>query len=452
MVAIGSDGYNDRRMRISVHCLVITLAIVSTTGCGDDDDGTFGPGNAELLWQDAYDSGGTPGTARDVANAVATCGGLVYAVGETASETDGAQDYFHVRAYEASSGVVAWQQRLDSGPGDSARDVECDDDRVVVNGVLGRNATIQSYEAITGAPQWSFGISDGDENDIPDFALRGEHVYVVSRSTNTGGPQPETFLVRRALDSSDGTTVWEDTTPVNAPWASATLDAGGERVCTLTGDQVTEGLGYSVRCLQRDDGTPAWNEDLGTADRVESEVLLFVPSGNALIVASANGDKSILQAFAAGDGTALWRRRISGLSAVVDMSATKQRVLVAGVKFVFEERNDGDVYERDILFVEGRDPDTGVLLWKDEVEDTQPRAIDVDGNRLIVGGVAWQSWIYDVLDGRRLVEEPAAPVPDGRWMWDIAADEGRYFMVGAFFHDLDHDGDLDFAVRAYSSR
>jgi outer membrane protein assembly factor BamB len=439
-------------MRISTPCIVVALATALVSGCGDDDGGTTGPRSAELLWQDAYDSGGEPGDARDVANAVAACGGLVYAVGETAYENDGTEDYFHVRAYEASTGLIAWQRRIESGPGDSARDVACDSERVVVTGVLGRSGTVQSYDAITGEPQWSFGIRDGDENDLRDFALRGEHVYVVSRSTITSGPRPDTSLIRRALNSSDGAVVWEDRTPVNAPWASAALDADGDRVCTLTGDQETEGLGYSVRCVRRGDGAPAWEADLGTADRVESEVLRFVPGGDVLIVASANGDKSILQAFAARDGTSLWRRRISGLSVVVDMATTEERVLVAGVEFVFEERNDGDVYERDILFVEGRDPDSGVLLWKDEIEDTQPRAIAVDGRRLVMGGVSWQSWVYDALDGRLLVEEPAAPQPDGRWMWDLAAEAGRYFMVGAFFHDLEHSGNLDFAVRAYSRR
>jgi len=74
------------------------------------------------------------------------------------------------------------------------------------------------------------------------------------------------------------------------------------------------------------------------------------------------------------------------------MAVTKDRLLVAGAEFVFDTRSDGDVYE------------------------------------------------------------PQASDPPERWMWDLAAAGGRYFMAGAFFGDLDHPGDLDFAVRAYAYR
>ena len=35
-------------------------------------------------------------------------------------------------------------------------------------------------------------------------------------------------------------------------------------------------------------------------------------------------------------------------------------------------------------------------------------------------------------------------------MFGLAADSKRYFMVGAFFGDIDDRENLDFAVRAYS--
>jgi hypothetical protein len=117
------------------------------------------------------------------------------------------------------------------------------------------------------------------------------------------------------------------------------------------------------------------------------------------------------------------------------------------VEFLLE----GDAGERDVLFVEGRDPETGDVLWSDRIYDDQPREVALDGSRLIVADVSWRVLVYDVLGGERIVEEPALPEPKGRCMWGAAAHRGRYFLVGAFFGTTDWDN-LDWGVRGYSLR
>lgn len=427
----------------------VGLALL-VAACGDDNGATAA--RATLLWQDAFDGGGAPGKAFDVANAVAACDGLVFAVGETA---EGDEDFFHVRAYGAVDGALAWQQRIESGAGDEAREVVCADGIVVASGNLGeygRYGAIEAYDAATGAPVWSHGIYDGDQNDVTGIVIDSGRLYVASRSTVVDGDVYETFLVRRAFDVRRGTMLWEDRNGVHAPWATAALGAGHGRVCTMTSDQGDADPVYSIRCLRSSDGSLAWHRRVGTFGRVESEKLVFLPGGDALVLATVDDGSTVLKAFASRDGTLFWIQELPGLSAVVALAASPGRVLVTGVEFVFESRSDGDVYERDILFVQGRDSATGALVWEDRVFDTQPRDLAVEGNRVIVGGVGWDAWLYETTRGHLLVYEPAAENPPERWMWDVAAADGRYFMAGAFFGDLDQTGDLDFAVRAYSYR
>jgi hypothetical protein len=123
------------------------------------------------------------------------------------------------------------------------------------------------------------------------------------------------------------------------------------------------------------------------------------------------------------------------------MDAAYQRLLVAGVDF--------SVGATEEQFVQGLDPATGATLWEHRVRGTQPRAVAVDRNRLVVGGVDWDSWVYDTWSGRLLVDEPTLPEPPNLSMLGVAAEKGRYFLVGAFLAD---PGDTTFGVRAYSAR
>jgi hypothetical protein len=428
---------------------VALVGVLLFAGCGDD--GYSGPGRATLIWQDQHDSGSTLNPSRDVANDVATCDGHVFAVGESRLDGDPQEDTSRIRTYAATTGALVWEESVDGGSNDVADEVVCGSDIIVVGGQRGQTGILRAYRGSTGDFLWEAYADDGDENDITSVVIHGDEVFLAARSTVTSGTTPRTSIATRVLDLETGVEKWRNRVAVAAPWATALLDAGRDRVCTLTSDQ-GDGLVYSLRCLRRRNGDLAWRRSAGVADRIESQQIHFLPDGEVFVSSTVRDGATVLEAYASSDGTRLWRRSYPGLQTIVDIESSNGRVFVAGVEFMIEHLSDGDTRERDILFVEGRDPATGEAAWEHRVQDTQPRAIAVDGGDLVVAGVSWQSWVFDGASGDLLVDEPRPAEPPTRFMWDVAAEDGRYFLVGAFFASLDARDDLDFAVRAYAAR
>jgi outer membrane protein assembly factor BamB len=430
-----------------LRCALRCLSLVALSVCACDDDHIGGSGRATYLWQDQYDSEIAGESASDNASDVAACDGRVFVVGRTGTTSE-APGYFHVRVYNADDGELLWEDRAENGYGGSMPyRVACEGDRVIVAGIVSGHATLRAYAARDGASLWELVFDGGDETDVSSLRMEDHVVYVARRATTFVDGAPETSSARLALRAESGVELWRDETSLPAPWAWSRLAVGSDRVCSLDEDQRGDGLTYSLRCLRRKDGALVWNRGLGSPYRIEAAAIAFVPESDFVLAASGEGDTTILRAFRAHDGRKVWEHAYPPLSLVIAVAATPDRVLIAGVQFIL----DDDFLERDMLFVEGRDPETGDLLWSDWVEDDQPREIALDGSRLIVADVSWRAFVYDVLAGTRIIEEPALAEPKGRWMWGTAANRGRYFLAGVFFGTTDWDN-LDWGVRGYSLR
>jgi len=424
------------------YVVVVTLLI-----CACDDDHLGGSGRAKYLWQDHYDSAVAGESAADNASDVAACDGRVFVVGRTGT-TNTSPGYLHVRTYAADDGELLWEDRVENGYGGSMPyRIACEGDRVVAAGIVSGQAAVRAYGADDGVLSWEIVFDEGDETDLSSLQMEDRVVYVARRATTFYDSEPETSSARIALSAETGEELWRDETLLPAPWAGSRLAVGFERVCSLDERQHRDGLSYSLRCLRRKDGTLVWTRDLGAPYRIEAGAIGFVPESDTVVVASGQGDTTVLRAFASHGGRKLWEHEYPPLYLVIDVVATPERVLVAGVQFVLDE----DFGERDILFVEGRDAERGALLWRDWIEDDQPREIALDGTRLIVADGSWRTFVYDVLGGKRIVEEPALSQPKGRWMWGAAAHRGRYFLAGVFFGTTDWEN-LDWGVRGYSLR
>lgn len=419
------------RRRLRLGCLLGFVAALAIA-CGDDS--VPGTERARLLW-DAYYGGGEG----DAANAVAVCDGRTFVVG-TISLRGGGGRHYQILAYDQRTGGIIWGESRAGSYGDSGRAVACGNDTVVAEYQPGRGGTskLMAYRADSYGERWRWFFPYQTVGEVVAMQIRQGRLFLLARETTEGGT-PATHLVTRAVSVEDGSDIWEDRVEV-ASWATADLDVGDDRVCILVVDAGgPDPYSYAVRCLRRGDGTVAWERKLGRG--IESHALSFSSDSAIVVAATGERDRPVLRAFSADDGAPLWSRSFPNPSLVVDMDAAYQRLLVAGVDF--------SVGATEEQFVQGLDPVTGATLWEHRVRGTQPRAVAVDRNRLVVGGVDWDSWVYDTWSGRLLVDEPTLPEPPNLSMLGIAAEKGRYFLVGAFLAD---PGDTTFGVRAYSAR
>ena len=155
----------------------------------------------ELLWDDQFDYGGGIKGALDIA----AQGGIVYAAGS--GRTAGGGDEWVVRAYDAWTGELLWDDQFDNG--NEACAIAAQGGRVYAAG-SGRTAgfddewVVRAYDARTGELLWDDQFDKGGgDNEAFAIAVQGGRVYAAGRGETAGGARE---WVVRAYDDFTGTT------------------------------------------------------------------------------------------------------------------------------------------------------------------------------------------------------------------------------------------------------
>jgi outer membrane protein assembly factor BamB len=230
-----------------------------------------------VLWQNEAPSAGGFGVVRSIV----AKGARVFAAGDifrAAGDTD-----YHVRAYDARTGTVLWQDRIDEGPGDRARHVAVHDGRAYVVGAVGGcseffetggdcDFLLRAYDARTGAVLWQDRLDLGTTDLGRAVAVAGGRVFAVG----FGGDFVDRDFLVRAYDATNGVLAWHDRLDTAGAFDAAySVAVQGRRVfaagrggaCAFLTDPASDCDGL-VRAYDTKTGALIWSDqvDLGRDD------------------------------------------------------------------------------------------------------------------------------------------------------------------------------------------
>jgi glucose dehydrogenase len=180
---------------------------------------------------------------QDTARAIAVHGDDVIAVGSAGDARD-----FVVRSYEAKTGALQWQDRVDSGGLDEALALAIQNRSAYVVGRVAASGNsdfvVRAYNRKTGALRWD-DIFDFGGNDIARTVTVAEGQVFVGGSLQEAG-FGDSAIVVRAYGAKTGHLTWMD--KLVAPQASAIekITARGGRVYAVG----TQSLDFLVRAYK----------------------------------------------------------------------------------------------------------------------------------------------------------------------------------------------------------
>ena len=193
--------------------LTITAANGRIFAAGDTSDSlgntdilvrTFNAESGLLIWETYYDHAGF----FDWAISIVEYGGRVFVAGQV-REFAFVPDFF-VQAYDAATGEILWQDQHDiAGSTDDARAITAAGGFVFAAGG-GWNAAgntdflVRAYDAVTGALQWQDQLDRGAGNDYAHAIMaKGGHVFAAGfdQEAGTGFPGTHSDFVARAYDA-----------------------------------------------------------------------------------------------------------------------------------------------------------------------------------------------------------------------------------------------------------
>jgi outer membrane protein assembly factor BamB len=174
----------------------------------------YDPATGALLWEDVNDFAGGDDFSRGTA--IAEGNGLLF-LGGFATNSRGDVDAV-VRAYDASSGAVVWQDQVDyGGPfGDLVTSLSVTGGRLFIAGVASAVTTpfglfVRAYDARTGTLLWERSTTDSAPQlflyQNPRVIAHDGRIFV---STSLGAEVPPAVGFVQSYDARSGALLWQD--------------------------------------------------------------------------------------------------------------------------------------------------------------------------------------------------------------------------------------------------
>jgi len=169
-----------------------------------------------LLWQNVVDRG-----AADTVRDVGVSGRTTVVVGRSVEAAGpGGDDDWLVQAYDTKTGALLWEDAVDFALGeDQPRKVAVGKKQVVVvggatnavSGASGEDWAVRAYDAKTGGLLWDDLLDGPSNNDrAVQVALAGKAVLVAGRSQRLIDPESGNDWMVRAYDVKTGALLWSD--------------------------------------------------------------------------------------------------------------------------------------------------------------------------------------------------------------------------------------------------
>ena len=352
-----------------------TAVIVGNGGAPDDGVDfviqSFSKSTGAVQWTDHVPSccGASPVVVTSLRDTVFAAG---YVAGPTVGTTD-----VVVRAYDAPSGTLLWQNVWDAGLDDLPKAIAATPTAVVVAGYGGNTTTrpldliVRAYDPVTGAILWSDQVDRGNVDDAAWAVAVGPQRVFVAATTQT--PSGRDLLIR-AYDASSGLLNWEIVRPATSPVALKVT--GGRLFLAGSSSNQTYLAAFEVRS-----GAVLW-EDRTPVPGLFRDVQV---KGQRVVAAGSSGRGLLVRAFDVRTGTMAWQDQPAvppGFGALANAVASNDDAVYvvgsAGQDFGYSE-----------VMVRAYDATGGTLLWDDRSHrSSTSTAVDValGKNRLFVAG------------------------------------------------------------------
>jgi hypothetical protein len=363
------------------------------------------------VWIDRFD--GVDGLS-DGAFAVAAEGNVVVGAGFATRAGQG-RNWF-VRAYDARNGTVLWQDEIHGGRRDQAQavviagglayvagviGVSGADDPCVAQGLGNCNFVVRAYDAKTGALRWqdSHDNGAGGYDEANGISVKGDTVFAVGDVAGAFFGLPDIHV--RAYDARTGALRWADTFDAGLFDAAAQVAAFGDLVvvagaggpgCVLP--DPTSDCDAIVRAYDARTGAVRWSVQHDEAGGFDEAFRIVATAGVVVAAGRVTGDDGLshMAVFAFDrTGERLWAEVVTlaaGESSIARGLAAQGTSVIAvgggGPGCVGEPISDCDI------LVRAYDAPSGALGWSDRFDeaggDDVANAVALSGDTAYVGG------------------------------------------------------------------
>jgi hypothetical protein len=396
-----------------------------------------------LQWETVDDlSGGT-----DLARAITLSQKSVIVIGNSAGPED--VNDFVIHALRRRDGAAQWTDRVPSDTGISTGlQITSARGRVFAAGYAvdesgqGSDIVIRAYNAATGTLLWN-NVWDVGRDDFP-HAIAAGPAAVVAVGIGGGSTTRRLSFVVRVYDPSSGAVLWEDRVEKPGTDASASTVAVTNNRVFVAGNTVDGG--------QSDGLLRVYNAASGALEWELTQRSLFPSAlkvvGRRLFMAGSFFDHSYLGAFDTRSGAVLWED--SGTEArgyVRDIAIEGDRIVAVG------GGSSG-------LRVHSYDVVSGLLDWADRTSvlpgfQEFGTSVATNGRAVYVAGASAQDFgyaeimvrAYDAKTGMLLWDDRSHRSGRPTTAVDVALGKKRLFVAGYAAGQ-----GLDFVVRAYDIR
>ena len=455
--------------------LMVAIVLVLSGAAGKG--GKNGPAGGDLLWDDQFNNGAN----NNGAFAITVDRNRVFAGGD--GETAGKDLEGVVRAYDAKTGRLLWEDLFNYGGGANCITAITTQGRRVFAAGQGKTAAgifigiVRAYEATTGALLWEdqFG-GGGKEAGVWAITVDRNRVFAAGYVQTEAGVFE---WVVRAYESRTGTLLWADQFSLGGRSAEArAITVQGNRVFAGGFGDTGQGLcpeggicPWVVRAYESRTGALLWEDqfDLGNG---QNDVFSITAQGNRVFAAGFSNTTGasckdegvcelVVRAYEATTGALLWTDQFGtgeGNLFGLDITAQGNRVFAAGGGL----QTQGSTSE---WVVRAYEASTGALLWADQFDKggtlNAAQSITAQFNRVFAAGFVqtgegeyeWVVRAYEAKTGEILWDDQGTecgPIDNTFYLCaiGISGERNRVFAAGG----LNEGGGTDWAVRAYSAR
>ncbi len=395
-----------------------------------------------LIWEDQFDLAGRT----DRAFGITVSSGMAVAIGVGGTASGGSD--LLMRAYDVRTGTLEWQDQRPLASGFITTVVIDDGARKVFGAGYAANGPgtdflVRAYDARTGDLLWEDVVDKGSDDFVQDIAAGQEGVFVVGYGGNTGGSA--VGLLVRAYDKGTGNLLWEDQVDHGGQEAAA-WQVETEGGLVLVAGSIRGGPDEQEMMLRAYDagtGHLVWDSHLPMA----SPNVLAVDADRVYVGGSAVGSEGAASAFLAAydlhAGLLLWQAAASDV--IRDLAVGGSQLFAAG---------------GGTSLLRSYDVATGVLNWEDQTGSSNGQVdlalgVDVGADLVFVAGqrsvpFEYSEFLvraYDPTSGE-LVWEDSSHRSNSSFASGIAMKGQRVFAVGGAGKASSID--TDFLIRAYS--
>lgn len=268
----------------------------------------------ELLWEDARD-----GVGDDEPAGLATAGGRLFVTGAAGgpdADTDGS---FVVRAYDAATGALLWQDLPGpGGPVNVGFEVATAGGRVFAAGRIGQALHVVAYAQDDGRVLWTHDEEPGFPH-VDGLVTANGHVFVAAIADGS--------LLLRAFDGATGRVLWKDSeaAPPDGAGFYPVFDIGlaADADLAVVGRRHWDG---TAALVARDaaTGTPLWRND-------DPRVTLSLEIGAGRVFGASGASEFLARAFALDTGRPVWSATPDPEGSALALARSGPLVFVAGV-------------------------------------------------------------------------------------------------------------------------